>query len=76
MVILIRFNIIINTLANTSGIICDGAKPSCAAKISSALDAALLAHTTIMHDDVFRADEGIVKDDLEKTIRAVEDIFN
>ena len=64
-------NTIINTLANTSGIICDGAKPSCAAKISSALDAALLAHTMSMHDDVFQADEGIVKDDLEKTIRAV-----
>ena len=64
-------NTIINTLANTSGIICDGAKPSCAAKISSALDAALLAHTMSMHDDVFHADEGIVKDDLEKTIRAV-----
>ena len=64
-------NTIINTLANTSGIICDGAKPSCAAKISSALDAALLAHTMSMHDDVFQADEGIIKDDLEKTIRAV-----
>lgn len=62
---------IINTLANTSGIICDGAKPSCAAKISSSLDAALLAHTMSMHDDVFKADEGIVKDDLEKTIRAI-----
>lgn len=56
-------NTIINTLANTSGIICDGAKPSCAAKISSALDAALLAHTMSMHDDVFQADEGIIKDD-------------
>ena len=64
-------NTIINTLANTSGIICDGAKPSCAAKISSALDAALLAHTMSMHDDVFYADEGIVKEKKKKTIRAV-----
>lgn len=64
-------NTIINTLANTSGIICDGAKPSCAAKISSSLDAALLAHTMSMHDDSFKSGEGIVKDDLEKTIRAI-----
>lgn len=62
---------IINTLANTSGIICDGAKPSCAAKIASSLDAALLAHTMSMHGDVFKTGEGVVKDDLEKTIRAV-----
>ena len=62
---------ITNTLANTSGIICDGAKPSCAAKISVALDAALLAHTMSMHSDVFKADEGIIKKDLEQTIRAV-----
>lgn len=64
-------NTIINTLANTSGIICDGAKPSCAAKIASSLDAALLAHTMSMHNDVFKADEGVIKDDLEKTIRAI-----
>lgn len=62
---------IINTLGNTCGIICDGAKPSCAAKISSSLDAALLAHTMSMKGDGFKSGEGIVKDDLEKTIRAV-----
>lgn len=62
---------IINTLGNTCGIICDGAKPSCAAKISSSLDAAFLAHTMSMKGDGFKPGEGIVKDDLEKTIRAV-----
>lgn len=62
---------IINTLGDTCGIICDGAKPSCAAKISSSLDAALLAHTMSMEGDGFKSGEGIVKDDLEKTIRAV-----
>ncbi len=62
---------IINTLGNTCGIICDGAKSSCAAKISSSLDAALLAHTMSMKGDGFKSGEGIVKDDLEKTIRAV-----
>ena len=62
---------IINTLGNTCGIICDGAKSSCAAKISSSLDAALLAHTMSMKGEGFKSGEGIVKDDLEKTIRAV-----
>lgn len=62
---------IINTLGNTCGIICDGAKPSCAAKISSSLDAALLAHTMSMKGEGFQPGEGIVKDELEQTIRAV-----
>ena len=35
---------IVNTLANVGGIVCDGAKASCAAKIASALDAAIMAH--------------------------------
>lgn len=35
---------IVNTLANVSGIVCDGAKPSCAAKIASAVDAATIAY--------------------------------
>ena len=62
---------IINTLGNTCGIICDGAKPSCAAKISSSLDAALLAHTMSMKGDRFKSGEGIVKEKKKKTIRAV-----
>ena len=33
---------IVNTLANVSGIVCDGAKASCAAKIASAVDAGIL----------------------------------
>ena len=35
-----------NTLANVSGIVCDGAKPACGAKIASSLDGALMAHRT------------------------------
>lgn len=62
---------ITNTLANVSGIVCDGAKPSCAAKIASAVDAAVMAHYMAMKDEYFNAGEGIVKDDLEKTIESV-----
>jgi len=62
---------ITNTLANVSGIICDGAKPSCAAKIASAVDAAILGHCLAMEQAQFTAGEGIVKDNIEDTIQSV-----
>lgn len=60
-----------NTLANVSGIVCDGAKPSCAAKIASAIDAALLGHYMSMENEAFQPGEGIVQDNVEKTIESV-----
>ena len=60
---------ITNTLANVGGIVCDGAKPSCAAKVASSLHAAILAHHMSMNDKSFAAGEGIVEDDVEETIR-------
>ena len=65
---------ITNTLANVSGMICDGAKPSCAAKIASAVDAAIMAHELAMDNSVFQPGEGIVKDDIEDTIKSVGQI--
>lgn len=62
---------ITNTLANVSGIVCDGAKASCAAKIASSLDAAMMAHFLAMKDLSFEADTGIVKNTIEETISAV-----
>lgn len=62
---------ITNTLANVSGIVCDGAKPSCAAKIASSLDAALMAHHMAMNEKTFGAGEGLVKEDVERTIQSV-----
>lgn len=62
---------ITNTLANVSGIVCDGAKPSCAAKIASAVDAAIMAHTLSMNDEAFNSGDGIVKENVEKTIESV-----
>lgn len=62
---------ITNTIANVSGIVCDGAKGSCAAKISSAVDACILAHFMTMSGNVFKGGDGIVKGDIEKTIQGV-----
>lgn len=62
---------VINTLANVSGIVCDGAKPSCAAKIASAVDAALIGYHMALKDRVFHSGEGIVKDSVEETISSV-----
>ena len=60
---------ITNTLANVGGIVCDGAKPSCAAKIASSVHAAILAHHMSMNDDKFIGGEGFVEDDVEQTIK-------
>ena len=62
---------ITNTLANVGGILCDGAKGSCAAKIASAVDAAILAHHMSMAGQVFQPGEGIVAGSPEQTIRNV-----
>ena len=59
---------IVNSLAILSGTICDGAKPSCAAKIASAVDAALLGYHMALHNKEFRDGEGIVKKGVENTI--------
>ncbi len=62
---------IIDTLANVGGIVCDGAKPSCAAKISSALDAAILGFEMGTEEGrAFNDGEGLVKQDVEATIKS------
>ena len=65
---------ITNTLANTGGIVCDGAKSSCAAKIVSALTAAILAYNMSLDDHVFQAGEGLVQNNVEDTIRSFGDV--
>lgn len=64
-------NTIINTLANVGGVVCDGAKSSCAAKIASAVDAALLAHELSMNGRCFQYGEGIIQSDVEESIKSV-----
>ena len=65
---------IVNALAINSGIICDGAKASCAAKIASAVEAGLLGMQMNMHDSQFFGGDGIVIKGVENTIRAVSQI--
>lgn len=60
-----------NTLANIPGIICDGAKISCAAKIASSLDAAMMAHYLSMRGKAYEAHTGILKEDAGETISCV-----
>lgn len=62
---------IVNTIANVGGIVCDGAKPSCAAKIASSVEAAILAHHMSMRQHVFKAGEGLVGNDVEETIKSI-----
>ena len=62
---------IINTIANVGGMVCDGAKPSCAAKIASAVDAAILGHQLSTQGNVFKDGEGLVKDGVEATIESI-----
>lgn len=65
---------IVNALAINSGMICDGAKPSCAAKIASAVEAGLLGMRMNMHDSQFYGGDGIVVKGVENTIKAVSSI--
>lgn len=62
---------ITNTLGNVGGIVCDGAKSSCAAKIAASVSAAILAHYMSMNDNAFAPGEGLVEDDVERTIKNV-----
>lgn len=60
-----------NSLATASGIVCDGAKPSCAAKIATSLESAIMAHQLAMKEQTFHSGEGIVMENVERTIEAV-----
>lgn len=59
---------LVNSLAIASGMICDGAKPSCAAKISAAVDAGLVGYSMFRCNQQFRGGEGIVTKGVENTI--------
>ena len=64
-------NTVINTLANIGGMVCDGAKSSCAAKISSAVEAAILGSEMSLQNKRFQSGDGIVKENAEQTIQSV-----
>lgn len=62
---------IVNAVAILSGTICDGAKPSCAAKIAEAVEAGILGYHMYVHDQQFRDGDGIVAKGVENTIANV-----
>lgn len=62
---------LVNSLAIVSGIICDGAKPSCAAKIASAVDAGIVGWQMYRGGQQFYAGDGIVRKGVEETIKTV-----
>lgn len=64
-------NMITNHLGTISGMVCDGAKESCAGKIASALFSAMLGYEMAKEHTVFRDGCGIIRDNVERTIDAV-----
>lgn len=62
---------VVNALAIVSGIVCDGAKASCAAKIASAVDAGILGYNMYIRGQQFYAGDGIVTKGVDETIRNV-----
>ena len=62
---------LVNALAIDSGIICDGAKASCAAKIATAVESGLLGLQMYYNGNQFFAGDGIVKKGVENTIKSV-----
>ena len=60
---------IVNTIGNIGGMVCDGAKPSCAAKIASAVDAGIMGFLMGRKNRVFQSGEGLVQGDVERTIQ-------
>jgi len=62
---------VVNSLAINSGVVCDGAKPSCAAKIASAVEGGLLGMQMYMHGKEFMGGDGIITKGVEATIKNV-----
>lgn len=62
---------IVNSLAILSGVICDGAKASCAAKIASSVDAGILGCELFLNGNQFYSGDGIVTKGVENTIKNV-----
>jgi L-cysteine desulfidase len=59
---------VVNAVAILSGTICDGAKPSCAAKIAAAVDAGILGYHMFLEKQQFYGGDGIVTKGVDKTV--------
>ena len=65
------YDTVVNALAVVSGVICDGAKASCAAKIATAVEAGLLGYNMYIRGQQFRGGDGIVAKGVENSLRNV-----
>jgi L-cysteine desulfidase len=65
---------VVNAIAINSGVICDGAKASCAAKIASAVEAGLLGMEMFRQGSQFLGGDGIITKGVENTIRNVSQL--
>ncbi len=63
-----------NILASIAGVFCDGAKPTCASKIASSIDAAFQASMLAMNNHRIEKQSGIIADDIEQTINNIGEI--
>ena len=63
-----------NMIANLTGMICDGAKPSCSLKITSGVSTAMLSSLLAMEGKCVSSEEGIVDDSVDKSIRNLTSI--
>lgn len=63
-----------NMVANLTGVICDGAKPSCALKLASGVSTAVMSAVMAMEHHCVTSLEGIVDDDVDKSIRNLTSI--
>ena len=61
-------------IANLAGMLCDGAKPSCSLKVSSGLSTALLSALLSMEGRCVTSAEGIIDDDVDRSIRNLTSI--
>lgn len=62
---------VVNALAIVSGIVCDGAKASCAAKIASSVEAGIVGYYMYLNEQEFCAGEGIVAEGIDRTIENI-----
>ena len=62
---------IVNALAITSGIVCDGAKPSCAAKIAASVDAGILGYEMYLNGQQFYGGDGVMAKGIENTLHNI-----
>ena len=63
-----------NMVANLTGMICDGAKPACAMKISSGVSTAVMSAMLAMNGKCVSSSEGIISEDIDRTIRNLTSI--